>query len=189
MKSPKQTNMDGSDSWRKYLKSGSFRRKLEKYENFELDDDCEPSTSKHVIAESSQKIALDIDTHMRVDGEQLSQQNQSAAVNDVYSDHCSDSEEVLEVSHDYSPDDTSELEDNTQDLATFLQNWSLEHNIAHSALKPLLNRLSNVDRTLPTDPRRLLGTPRKEPELINIEGGQYWHQGLGKHSLILHKNF
>ncbi|XP_065072801.1 uncharacterized protein LOC135697134 [Ochlerotatus camptorhynchus] len=108
--------------------------------------------------------------------------NVEAEVNDNYSNYELDVEEVFESTLDYSPEEASDSqEDDTNDtlsLASFIQNWSLEYKIPHAALKPLINRLCIVDRTLPTDPRRLLGTPRKEPDLVKIEGGQYWHQGL-----------
>lgn len=82
-----------------------------------------------------------------------------------------------EVNTDYSPDDISA--NLPESLENFLQRWSIEHRIPHSALKPLLMRLSLIDKTLSKDPRRLLGTPRKTPDLIEMTNGKYWHHGLG----------
>lgn len=70
-----------------------------------------------------------------------------------------------------------------QDLGTFLRNWSLEYRISHQALKPLLQKLSEGHAQLPTDPRRLLRTPRSKPEIHKIEGGSYWHHSIGKVNL------
>ncbi|XP_065094440.1 uncharacterized protein LOC135714965 [Ochlerotatus camptorhynchus] len=74
-------------------------------------------------------------------------------------------------------------------LSTFPRNWSLEFNISQNAMKPLMQKLSQYDRTLPNSPRRLLRTPRTKPTIINLEGGEYWHQGVGNMILYLRRNF
>lgn len=48
-------------------------------------------------------------------------------------------------------------------------------------MKPLMQNLTKYDQTLPKSPRRLLRTPRNKPVTIKIEGGEYWHQGVGKY--------
>ncbi|XP_021707461.1 uncharacterized protein LOC110678640 isoform X2 [Aedes aegypti] len=60
-----------------------------------------------------------------------------------------------------------------------LQQWAIKHNITHQAVKELLSILKNQynDNDLPMDPRTLLHTPTSTP-VIDIPGGQYWHQGL-----------
>ncbi|XP_065075507.1 uncharacterized protein LOC135699230 [Ochlerotatus camptorhynchus] len=72
----------------------------------------------------------------------------------------------------------SEEEKKTGDLQTFLRSWGIEHNIRQHAMKPLLQRLNQLDSKIPTDPRRLLSTPRNKKPISSIEGGQYWHQGI-----------
>lgn len=171
--------MDGSQIWQKFLKSGSYRRKLAKYEQLLLDDGNLPSTS-YTVSENNGENDGTIDS---------SANDYKAASGTVALDLGFDDSDVLEVhgaleeSFDYSPAGSSDSEqdctDDNETLTTFIQKWSLEYNVSHSALKPLLNRLSTIDRCLPTDPRRLLKTPRKEPNLIQIGGGQYWHRGLG----------
>lgn len=176
--------MDGSKKWQKFLKSGSYRRKLVKYQRLVLNN--EPSTSSFV-PEATEEATVESEGTLP----QACNVSAEAAGEDCVSEEFSvgqDAQAVLEVSIHYSPagSSDSEQDDNTGDtetLASFLQNWSLNHNIPQTALKPLLNRLSTIDRSLPTDPRRLLGTPRKESQLIQIGGGQYWHQGLGKIAL------
>ncbi|XP_055539699.1 uncharacterized protein LOC129726711 [Wyeomyia smithii] len=63
-------------------------------------------------------------------------------------------------------------------LGAFRKNWSINYNISQQALKPLLHKLISYDRTLPEDPKRFLRTPRTVANVIDIQGGQYWHQGL-----------
>lgn len=60
-----------------------------------------------------------------------------------------------------------------------LQEWAIKHNISHLALKDLLTIIKNQynDIHLPSDPRTLLGTPTSTA-IVDIPGGQYWHQGL-----------
>lgn len=70
-------------------------------------------------------------------------------------------------------------DDLSENLTTFLRDWSMQYNIRQQALKPLLQKLNQLDPTLPTDPRRLLNTPRDKPSIIAIDGGEYWHQGIG----------
>lgn len=185
--------MDGREVWKRFLKSGSYRRQLLKYECLEVNNDCKSSSSAK--KESSMTTIKYKEPSESV--ERTRKNSTKSTVNDLNYDcdySVEDSaEEVLENSLDYSPDDASESdmddsENNTMRLTSFIQNWSNEYKIPHCALKPLLNRLCNVDRTLPTDPRRLLGTPRKEPELITIDGGHYWHQGLGIILLLSYRN-
>lgn len=55
------------------------------------------------------------------------------------------------------------------------------------AMKPLLQKLNQLDSTLPRDPRRLLYTPRIKPSITAIDGGVYWHQGIGKNMIFNQK--
>ncbi|XP_055523123.1 uncharacterized protein LOC129717286 [Wyeomyia smithii] len=62
-----------------------------------------------------------------------------------------------------------------------LRVWALRHSITHHALKDLLTIVKQHyhDKTLPSDPRTLLGTPRNSSKLcLPISGGKYWHHGL-----------
>lgn len=67
----------------------------------------------------------------------------------------------------------------TEQSRNDLQEWAIKHNISHLALKDLLTIIKNQynDNNIPTDPRTLLGTP-SETKVVDIPGGQYWHQGL-----------
>ncbi|XP_055585464.1 uncharacterized protein LOC129738304 [Uranotaenia lowii] len=88
-----------------------------------------------------------------------------------------------EESDYYSPDDgeSSEDEDSTcsDTLVEFLRNWSIEYNVPHRTLKPLLTRLNSQDFSIPKDPRKLLSTTRFEADIYDIQGGKYWHNGIG----------
>lgn len=74
----------------------------------------------------------------------------------------------------------------SESTAVNLRRWALAFNINHAALKSLLAVIHNDRsgdtswRSLPSDPRTLLETPRERAEIVNIKGGQYWHNGLAK---------
>ncbi|XP_055549819.1 uncharacterized protein LOC129732717 isoform X2 [Wyeomyia smithii] len=156
--------MDGMNKWQIFLKSGSFRRKLRNYERFVLDSECKPLTSNlqlSIETESAADQQTNADLYKEIDFQAVEIGDYSDSL-DVHVDDFYDEQSY------YSPDESSqfeldsidELQDNTENLTTFIRNWSLEHKI--------------------TDPRRLLGTSRKQLELIKIEGGQYWHTGFGE---------
>ncbi|XP_038117988.1 uncharacterized protein LOC119769477 [Culex quinquefasciatus] len=185
--------MENSGCWETFVKSTNFKRKVQQYlSKTRYSEDSQVPDSPEEHEESLQESAFIENAAAAVDdffvensGETIDDDAEEPA--DDAEEPADDAEEPADDSADYSPDEWSDQEDTIEDtepesLEVFLQRWSLEHKITHSALKPLLDRLSLVDRTLSTDPRRLLGTPRKEPELIQIEGGQYWHHGL-EHSL------
>lgn len=61
----------------------------------------------------------------------------------------------------------------------FLRVWANEHNIRHTALKPLLKTLKKTFNVqLQSDPRTFMRTPRQKHKFIKMQGGEYWHQGL-----------
>lgn len=94
---------------------------------------------------------------------------------------CSDESSSENCSLDEQPENTNTGDVIAEpDLTSFIQDWILKFKIGHNALKPLLCRLVEYDRTLPIDPRRLLDTPREPAKIEVIQGGQYWHNGLGK---------
>ncbi|KAJ8044055.1 hypothetical protein HOLleu_11408 [Holothuria leucospilota] len=63
------------------------------------------------------------------------------------------------------------------DLVDELSNWSIEHNISHTALSGLLNILKGHHPELPRDPRTLLGTTTSH-DIKSISGGSYFHFGV-----------
>jgi len=65
-----------------------------------------------------------------------------------------------------------------------LRQWSIKHNITHSALKDLLKVISQTfpDANLPKDPRTLLRTPRSISNKVSyIAGGEFFHFGILGH--------
>lgn len=193
----KFVNMENSRTWEKLVKSGSYNRSLKKYVDIRL-----PEPEENVLqmesAETMPNDSKPSSKPSREDPSPLDFRNESNNNFNPFVDWDEQQSEPDEVScsaYDdyYSLDgDSIGYADNCEanlslnqdsvelDLTAFLQNWSLEHNIPHSALKPLLSRLSQYDRTLPEDPRRLLDTPRNPANIVEIQGGQYWHQVLGK---------
>ncbi|XP_065080789.1 uncharacterized protein LOC135703464 [Ochlerotatus camptorhynchus] len=123
---------------------------------------------------------------LRLNEESDGSSSQPAPQDDSLENYSPDevSDEELNLCSDTSYLETTHQEDSDENncqvvnLATFLRNWSMQYNISQQALKPLLHKMNNYDRTLPECPRRLLRTPRINPTIIDIEGGQYWHQGL-----------
>lgn len=81
-----------------------------------------------------------------------------------------DNDELIGVNYDVYKD---------MELEPFMKEWSIDYRIAHQALKPLLHKLNEYHPQLPVDPRRLLNTPRRKPQMYAIEGGNYWHHNLG----------
>lgn len=182
--------MDVPKKWKNTLKSGNFRRKVHSYQNINPSDTSNPKEteeaaelgfgSRSTFSVFAVPEASDEDES---DGSSSQATSQNISLGDYSPDEVSDPE--LNLSSDLSflqadQDEPNENNCQVENLATFLRNWSMEYNISQQALKPLLQKLSNYDRTLPECPRRLLRTPRVNPTIIDIEGGQYWHQGLGK---------
>lgn len=61
-----------------------------------------------------------------------------------------------------------------------ISQWAIRKNISHSALKDLMEIVNErIPGVLPIDPRTLLKTP-KATIVKNIDGGEYWHQGLSE---------
>lgn len=176
--------MDGPQKWKRTLKSGYFRRKVHVYQN------TNPSaTFNSVDTEKDTELGLGSESTFSINvvPEPPSDESGESSSDTAAQDYSSG---------DYSPDeelnlfsDTLNLEANqeasgrsscqVESLTVFLRNWSLQYNISHQALKPLLQKLNNYERTLPESPRLLLRTPRINPTIIDFAGGQYWHQGLG----------
>lgn len=189
--------MDSFEKWRKTLKSGNYRRKVNNYRK--LRTGCEYEYLNNKVCESvpssfqedfsDEQVTssytedlpalFNLDEHSSDDD--LDVQNE--CIEEYSPDEASDSELQDAENRGIAQDDVWIEADTYEDksLSTFLRNWSLEFNISQNAMKPLMQKLAQYDRTLPNSPRRLLRTPRTKPTIINIEGGEYWHQGVGKH--------
>ncbi|XP_062542928.1 uncharacterized protein LOC134210711 [Armigeres subalbatus] len=173
-------NMENSKKWEKFVRSGSYNRSLKKYSDITV-----PETFQNVHETETSTATSDPASYRNSSSQVDWRPAVPLAEND---DEFSELEDVISQIHedyyspdnvaDYSPDNDANYEYVEEDLSSFLQSWSLENKISHAALKPLLARLSQYDRTLPEDPRRLLITPRKPVAVVKIQGGQYWHQGL-----------
>lgn len=180
-------NMDNMSKWNKFIKSGTYNRSLKKYSDLSLLElNVNKCPTEAVSNAKANTVKIDPSVSSPEFWKNTNDVHDSFEVQgDEVSELVSDEEKSVAFEDYYSPDE--DLNDKNvilnsveSDLTSFLQKWSLEHKISHAALKPLLTRLSQYDRTLPEDPRRLLDTPRKSAYVIDIEGGQYWHQGLGK---------
>lgn len=192
--------MDAHEKWKKILKSGNYRRKVNQYRKLRTVCDYEDpnnNASENVSSEpqddlfDTQALSLHPEDSSEFfnDDEQNSDEDsdiQNAFVEEYSPDEASDSDlensdhpgiyqDVGSLDADIEPDTYED-----ESLSTFLRKWSLEFNISQNAMKPLMQKLTQYDRTLPNSPRRLLRTPRNKPSVINIEGGEYWHQGVGK---------
>ncbi|XP_061519135.1 uncharacterized protein LOC133394125 [Anopheles gambiae] len=59
--------------------------------------------------------------------------------------------------------------------------WALATNQTHHSVEMMLEILrEKTAQKFPKDPRTLLKTPRTATNITNIEGGQYWYNGLQK---------
>lgn len=178
-----------SKNWENLVHSGSYKRKVKKYVSIDasiLDEqliypeNTEPAAQ--MVNDLPDSIPLPCSSS-HVQSQEL--HNNSEIIDDLQTLNEDDS--IVLSDGYYSPDegcDDYADDDDDSDLTSFLQKWSLDFNITHAALKPLLTKLSQYDRMLPEDPRRLLATPRDLIKVCEIEGGKYWHQGLGECRLI-----
>lgn len=94
----------------------------------------------------------------------------------------------LSIDSDNTSDDMNveyiDDEDGSMDnkLLHDLRNWSFEFKIKHNAINALIKILKHVPhsqfKTLPTNARTLLKTPKKTSEIVALSGGLYYHFGL-----------
>lgn len=167
--------------------SGSFRRKVTKYKNISTNDavvNINLSNIDGVRIEQNGSFSF-------VTDRDILNTNCHSNIRNEFENENNDSKTEMDWTYDgiqeHSPDEISgnELEildsdDNARNLQAFLRNWSIQYNITQQAMKPLLEKLQQFDRLLPTEPRRLMRTPRSGPSVRDIGGGQYWHQGIGR---------
>lgn len=191
------------EKWKTFLKSGSFRRRVYKYRsiipgtNVKNRNAVRKTSIKHQTHGHTQSSHLtpfpstanqteclpewphyEISQMKEFHGSELAfgeQLNPSGV--EEYPKTASQNETLRQCLETISELRAKGYKD--QDLETFLRNWSIEYRISHQALKPLLQKLSEGHAQLPTDPRRLLRTPRSKPLIHNIEGGYYWHHSIG----------
>uniref|UniRef100_A0A2M4CWX4 Putative myelin protein regulatory factor-like a n=1 Tax=Anopheles darlingi TaxID=43151 RepID=A0A2M4CWX4_ANODA len=69
-----------------------------------------------------------------------------------------------------------------------LRIWATHSNISHRQLRGLLRILHEPHSSLPLDPRTLLGTPTEPATVFEMDGGTYWHNGLGKYYINVNNN-
>lgn len=83
--------------------------------------------------------------------------------------------------NDNESSDESEMEQLSFDQTTNdLRKWALSFNVSHRALDGLMPILSRRDICVPKTARTLLKTPHVTARIVDIAGGQYWHNGFGK---------
>lgn len=70
----------------------------------------------------------------------------------------------------------------TQYLKAGLKEWAIQNKVPHNTLKELLRFLNVVHDQLPLNSRTLLNTPLKT-DYKSIEGGDYYHRGIGYNSM------
>lgn len=81
-----------------------------------------------------------------------------------------------------APDSSEDSEDdNDAKFSSFrekIRSWAIEKNINQTALKDLAKIVNElIPQLLPNDPRTILKTPRYI-NVKQIEGGEYWHNGI-----------
>jgi hypothetical protein len=147
-------------------RSGAFRRRIEKHKN--ISSSIRLSLSNLI---ESQKATENEDSF----GPSTSGSNQNVARVDT-------TNESLEIG---DADSESETETELQDDAVYnyrekLRNWSVGHNIPHTAINALLKIINERDPNLvPNDARTLLNTVRNV-DINPCSNGEYWHNGLKK---------
>lgn len=177
--------MDSCDKFKKFLRSGSFRRIVSKYQLATTTESPSDATrvpgSGPSASGDSQPEVLYSGRFQDVDQPDYDSDGNPAEEEDYYSPDETDSES--EEEEEKVPDvpiglNESKIEPQLS-LGSFLRDWSVQYNISQQALGPLLIRMNELDKTVPVSPRQLLKTPRKKAAIVEIEGGRYWHNGLG----------
>ncbi|XP_061716895.1 uncharacterized protein LOC133524769 [Cydia pomonella] len=157
------------DQWKRFKKSGSYKRKVKKtYQEMltGVSTDFLNLSGKDCIANS---------------GEGSGQNNFSSTSDGRGSDYESNNEKS---SSDYESDEKEEiLSDYNKnfELRYSMKNWALNYNISHAALNSLLQIVNiRLNDVLPRDARTLLGTNRENLQITISAPGHYWHNGLIK---------
>lgn len=172
--------MSSEDKFKKFLKSGTFSRWTRKHQTRTVENTA-GETSGLITPPEPEPVSSHVwtsDIEFEADPE-LNQEEDSDFDLGDWSPEENSSDESEDGRFDEDDPGIDEEQPELESLTTFMRNWSLEFNISHQALQPLLQRLNQIDSSLPESPRRLLQTPRKRPILVEIGGGKYWHQGFG----------
>lgn len=157
--------MDSQD-WKKFKRSGGYRRKVKKvYENM-INNTPTTSTATSIMLQNDQA-----GTNKSLDG----------SVNDFMEDDYEE-QEISEEEYNSSGSevDINLVEElNKMDIRGDIRDWAVKFNISHMALSDLLKILHNVlPHKMPLDARTLLKTNKVEICITEIGTGHYWHNGL-----------
>lgn len=190
-------------NWNNFKKSGSYCRKLQEFRD-KIRKDSATLLNKTQLTSNAVDFQRTPTRHPSPECYGIPAIRHDAILNDDYNLTSSSDEDGVNIQissseselSDHVPDEFSPDEhensaknisfenydamDDTTAMAVFLKKWSIDNNIRQKALKPLLKQLNNrFNLSLPCDPRTLMGTPRNpSTTIINIVGGEYWHQGL-----------
>lgn len=191
----KNNNKSVNDSWKKRKRTGGIRRKCSreyvKIKNsicaiiekgsLTTDTNRPGSSATNTVEEGSvhddcaSPSGLVIQTNRP--GPTLGADNES-----YMCDNFASQSETGQFDSDSS---STDLEENSEfnkkfDFRNNLREWAVSKNISQEALKDLLNVINQrYPGTVPVDPRTLLQTPRNIV-IKEIEGGEYWYNGLTK---------
>ncbi|XP_062545556.1 uncharacterized protein LOC134212057 isoform X2 [Armigeres subalbatus] len=171
---------------KKFKKSGTFYRRVkknkERYETYLRNLYSDSDRGSNRAGDCTQLLQQSCSISGLVNRCEMS----LCQINPSNSVKTTDNAEHTHCPSSYSTPETDDFENctiikeysrNSSNVA--LQQWAIKHNINHQAVKELLTIIKHEysDTGLPTDPRTLLHTP-KTTAVVNIPGGQYWHQGL-----------
>lgn len=73
---------------------------------------------------------------------------------------------------------SSEIENENENVLQKLREWAVKHNISRSSLTDLLHILVPYHPSLPVDSRTLLDTPTSSPNIIKLDTGNFYYFGL-----------
>lgn len=105
---------------------------------------------------------------------------------DLFLQNDTSDESLLEEDQSQSGNDSfDENESNNKrdmekdELRSDIATWALEFNITHCALNKLFKIVNKIiPNVLPTDARTLLKSNQVKINVIEMDNGQYWHNGL-----------
>lgn len=163
--------------WKKYKKSGTYRRLLSKNRAVIVATTTGSVACENTLIENSSAFKI-IPCSSNQNANSIPSNTRHG--NDDEIDENLNDETYYEGFGDFSDESVNDIEniDNDASFQEELRIWAITNNIRHTAINLLLKILKKRTKScLPLDARTLLETP-KDVVLTTLGRGIYWHQGL-----------
>lgn len=164
--------------WKSIKRSGAFKRKVKN--NFHSLQARTLIQSNRAQAESEENKKGSV-SHLNPNSTNQLNQNATSIPCSSFAevqDSCSFSEVETSYSSSENEDNVSKEDTKNDDFRDDYKKWAIDYNIPQVALKQLnviLNK--RMPCIVPLDPRALLKS-KKDIQIVLIDDGHYWHNGL-----------